>query len=91
LYISLLRHFWHKVVAVAFDGPPMVGPLPYRFMIRSVKEWCLLSIVFSGRQLQMRSSRQAVVPRGGSQLSGLSLPLRVTFLRLVDRGSPTLQ
>lgn len=39
----------------------------------------------------MRSSRQAVVPRGGSQLSGLSLPLRVTFLRLVDRGSPTLQ
>lgn len=91
MYISLLRHFWHKVVAVAFDGPPMVGPLPYRFMIRSVKEWCLLSIVFSGRQLQMRSSRRAVVPRGGSQLSGLSLPLRVTFLRLVDRGSPTLQ
>jgi hypothetical protein len=34
VYISLFRHFWHKVEAVAFDGPPMVGPLPYRFMTR---------------------------------------------------------
>ena len=39
----------------------------------------------------MRSKRRAVIPCGGSQLSGLFLPLRVTFLRLVDRGSPTLR
>ena len=43
LYISLFRHFWHWVVAVAFEGPPIVGPLPYRFMVRSSIDLCLLN------------------------------------------------
>ena len=51
LYISLFRHFWHKVVAVAFDGPPIVGPLLYRFMARSTKGWCLLNMMSRKRKL----------------------------------------
>lgn len=40
--LSFFRHFWHTVLAVAFDGPPNVGGLGYRFMVAGQKRPQLL-------------------------------------------------
>jgi hypothetical protein len=73
------------VVAVAFDGPPNVGPRPYRFMIRSVKDW-YDPVGVQWERIPVRSRRRIVIPRGGYQTVRTVSAVRVTFLRLVDKG-----
>lgn len=49
--ISFFRHFWHVVDAVALDGPPPAGPLPYRFMSKCARKLQFLHNTYQCRKL----------------------------------------